>query len=153
MRYSFVLVLFTFLFALSSCGEVTPLELEKVEKFAVNNMSTKGANLELDLLVNNPNSFKVKVLDYKLDVFINNVRIGEANLDKRLVMPRKSISSQHVNVDLKFKNVLFGALPILASLKKGKKAKVRLVGDVKAGTFIFRKNIKVDFEKDVSLTE
>lgn len=148
-RLSVILILFL---GFISCSEVESLELKKVDGFAVNNLTAQGASLELDLSVYNPNGFKIKVLDYDLDVFINNVRIGKAKLDKRLVMPRKSTTTQHVKVDVKFKNMLFGALPILGSLKKGKQAKVRLSGNVKGGAFLYRKTMQIDFEKDISLT-
>ena len=149
-RLSVILILFL---GFISCSEVESLELKKVDGFAVNNLTAQGASLELDLSVYNPNGFKIKVLDYDLDVFINNVRLGKPKLDKRLVMPRKSTTTQHVKVDVKFKNMLFGALPILGSLKKGKQAKVRLSGNVKGGAFLYRKTMQIDFEKDISLTK
>ena len=149
-RLSVILILFL---GFISCSEVESLELKKVDGFAVNNLTAQGASLELDLSVYNPNGFKINVLDYDLDVFINKVRIGKAKLDKRLVMPRKSTTTQHVKVDVKFKNMLFGALPILGSLKKGKQAKVRLSGNVKGGAFLYRKTMQIDFEKDISLTK
>lgn len=149
-RLIFVLVL---MLSVSACSKVESLELKKVEKFAVNNLTAQGADIELDLIVYNPNGFKIKVTDYELDVFINNVRIGKAELDQRLVLPKKAESSQHVNVQVQFKNMLFGAIPVLASLKKGKTATLRLSGNVEGAALFYKKDVKIDFEKDISLTK
>lgn len=153
MRYFRNIILIAFALLVTACSEVETLELKKVEKFALNNVSASGADVELDLLVYNPNGFKIKVTDYELDVFINNVRIGKAQLDEKLVLPKKTESSQHVNVQVNFKNMLFGAIPVLTSLKKGKKAKLRLSGNVKGGALFYKKTMNIDFEKDISLTK
>lgn len=135
----------------SGCGELEMLELKGVKNFSIENLSKSGMDLEMDLEIYNPNGIKFKVKEYDLDIMINNIKIGKAKIDEKMVLPRKSTSNHHVNVSASFQNMLVGILPLMMSLKKGKDATIRIVGDVKVGAMMLNKKVDIEFQKDISL--
>lgn len=134
-----------------SCSNVQQLQVESINQFQVIETSKGEITFGIDATVYNPNSFTIKVKDFDLKLKINNVNLGKANIDRKFKLKGKSTESYYFEVKVKVGNMLFGALPLIASLSKDKQAKIHLEGKVKASVMGIPKKVKVGIEKDVTL--
>lgn len=144
-----LLVAFCLLF--TSCTSIKPLEVKSINQFKIVETSKKEIVFGINASIHNPNAFKIKVKDFDLKLKINNINLGKATIDKKIKIKRKSTNDYYFEVRVKLGNMILGMLPLIASLKKDKTAKIHLEGNVKASAFGISKRVDIGIERDITL--
>lgn len=144
MRYIFFLLIGVSLF--TSCITVKPVEVTKVESVKLVDKTLSNAKVEVTLKINNPNKFKIKVKEYDLEGLINGKSIGKLNIDKKLVIAKKSEKDYTITVGAD----LSKATGVLAGLMIAKAGVINLKGDLKVKVFIIKKKIPIDVKEKFS---
>ena len=75
---------------LSSCFSYKQVELKDITNVAVVKMDAKGIALRVDALLENPNGYRIHVLDPDVDLFLNGKFIGKGFLDSTVVLAKRS---------------------------------------------------------------
>lgn len=132
----------------SSCVEEP--EFKGFSNFKLDNYNNNVLLFNVDLLVNNPNKFGIKVKKSFLDVYIGDSYIGKGKLTKAIKVKRNRESNLTIPVELALEK---GAMFKLMRLATARKATVRVEGVVRGSAMGIPKRIKVDKSKDISIKD
>jgi hypothetical protein len=105
-----------------------------------------GITLGLDL--HNPNAYKIKVLAYDLDIFLNGKQVGDAQHKGRQVLEGRGTSTIEIELATDLQQVLGGLI-----LGKEKSVDLQVKGTVLARAKGIQKRVPVDFFKRFVLGE
>lgn len=151
----FRLILFAFGFCiLISCKYTSP-EFRRLETWKVNNVSASEVVLTNDAIFFNPNNYgRVHLKKLNLDIYANNKKIGYVeNIDNSKVnINASSEFSIPFSVTLKTLN-LIGELGSMIDIIMGKSIDIQIKGQLVAKSFIFKKQIPIEFNKPISLKD
>jgi LEA14-like dessication related protein len=137
------IILITFM---QSC-KMQDLVLGNPEGLKVDELSRKNIGLTIDLPVENPNNFGFTVRGVDMDLYINDVKMGNIKKVDRVKVKSKSNEIYPISFNIIPSELLGGAWGILRDLS-GRNVELRLDGSVKVSKFILAKKIKLD-EKQV----
>ncbi len=139
-----------FLFLVSSCELYKDIDVVNMGQVKLDQLDGNNVTLNLDVELDNPNFYTIKVKPSYLDVYIEDELVGKAHLMKKLKIQRKSVGVYNVKVELLGeKGIVAKALKY--SLKK--ELKIRLVGKVKASVLLISKKLKVDETKTIDASK
>jgi LEA14-like dessication related protein len=132
--------IFLALFVLTAC-EFEDVQFKGIAGFRFGKLEGKTITCELDVKVENPNNYNLKVKPSKLEVYIENQVVGNLYLVKKAKIKRKRESV----VTLPLKGELAdGAMLSLVNFALKDKVTIRLKGQVKGGVAFISKKIDVD---------
>lgn len=132
--------LFLTLFILSSC-EFEDVQFKGLAGFRFGKLEGKTITCELDVKLENPNNYNLKIKPSKLEVYIENQVIGNLYLLKKAKIKRKRESV----VTLPLKGELAdGAMLSLVNFAMKETVTIRLKGQIKGGVAFVSKKIDVD---------
>jgi len=136
------------LFTLNSC-----IQFEQVKFLGISNVSSvkkdgKAIDLDLDLRVDNPNTYNIKVKPSQLDVYLNDSRMGIIHLNERVKLKKKAedIYTAKLTVELDGFNVLALAKSALTG-----KVELNFKGKIKAGNGLITKSFDINEKKELDL--
>lgn len=117
-----------------------------VQNIEVGKLDKDGIQVTAMVALDNPNSYSIKVKDPDVDVFLNNLYLGKARLDRRVVMPPRSSEVYTIPLHADFDGGGGNVLAALISTALSGKGELRLKGTVTGGLGpFFRK--KFPFEE------
>jgi len=95
----FILVLAT----MTSC-ELQEVDLVELKKVEVERIENEEMFMDVTAVLDNPNSFNIKVKDSDFDLYMENKYIGKANLENTFIlesgMQKGLLSSLHIRLDI-----------------------------------------------------
>lgn len=148
MRVKLLLILS--LIVLSACSNFEDLSLRSDPNVKVKGISDGFVELDLIAIIENPNSqsFKVKSADF--DIFLNNEKIGRTNMNHKIKIEGNSTQEYvfPVKVKLGSENLSLGTL--LGGLFKSS-LDLKVIGEVKAGSFLINQRFPVEWEDRIQL--
>ncbi len=132
--------------SLSSCITFSDLEIGDVKSVNINKVSKSDIEINADIQVKNPNNYKVKIKKIEADVFLNDKNITSLNLNKKVVLQKKSDDVQAFLI----KTELSKLLSLAPALLMGGGINLKMKGYIKGKVFLFSKKVPVEVEKKVS---
>jgi LEA14-like dessication related protein len=136
-------------------GCALPLEprFERVSEFKPHGaQDDKPAGISLGLDLHNPNAYKIKLLRYDLDIFVNGNKVGDAERREKQTLAGNGTSTLHFELATDLKQVFSGLLGALGGLLgKDQAVVVSAKGTVLARAKGIQKLVPVDFEKRYEL--
>lgn len=147
MKLLFPLVL---LFTVPSCELYEDIDVVNMSQVKLDQLDGNNVTLNMDVELDNPNFYSIKVKPSFLDFYIEGELVGKAHLLEKLKIKRKSVGVYNVKVEL------LGEKGIVAKALKyslRKELKIRLVGKVKTSVFLITKKLKVDETKTIDATK
>lgn len=130
----------------SSCAIYEDPELTKVGKFQFSKLKGRSIDFSLETSVENPNWYAIKIKPSTVDVYVENLLIGQLSLQSKLRFARNTTST--VNAQL-VGNLADGALINLVRLAGKDKVEVVLKGKVKAGVWFISKKFPVENKQTI----
>lgn len=140
------------LFTMSGCFDYEDVEFKGVENITVVERTEDEIKLKVDVKVDNPNKFNIKVKSSTLDIYINDKYVGKTDLVEKIVVKKKAEEVYGVVLKASARDLLKAAIGSLGGLLKGD-VKVRLTGDVKGSVYGMVKKVPVDFEEKINLKD
>ena len=125
---------FTLLLLFSSCALYQEPELMKVGSFQFEKLKGKSVNFSLETSVENPNWYAIKIKPSTVDVYAENLLIGQLTLQSTVRYARKSISTVQAPLTASLAD---GALINLVRLAGKNEVEVVLKGKVKSTAVVF----------------
>ena len=142
---------FLFVLILSSCT-FHDLEIKSVSNFNVEQMNTDGIAIGMDVKINNPNAFAIKVKAIDLDVYVKNDFLATTKLKKTVKIKPKSTQTYHFVISDKNGSLNKKIIPkLMLNGLTGGKFPVRYKGYVKGKVFLFSKKVPIEGKEEFSL--
>jgi len=150
-KLKFFPVLFSLFFTLwlVSCKTVLAPSVKGIEGYKVNNMNPSDMELQVNLLVNNPNDFKIILADYNLDISLNGLPIGKANGKDNITFDAKAEKAYPFILHTNLKAVLAQILPGLSLFSGGKQMELKVDGYIRAKAFGFGKKVPIHVNRNI----
>ena len=143
--YYFLLPLVIFsIAACVSCTAFKPIELKKVESVKVLNSSGEGIDLEIEMLISNPNFLKFTITEGDLAINLNKVDLGNAVLMNKVSLPAHSELKQKFVVHVATSTALLGGFASLLSIFQNKNATIGMKGTIRAKALGISRSFPVD---------
>ncbi len=138
-------------------GCAIPLEprFEQVSEFKPHGKAGgKEAGITLGLDMHNPNPYKIKLLAYDLDIFLNGNKVGDATHRGKQVMIGKSTSTIRIELVTDLKQIFGGLIGALNGLLGKKQAlELEIKGTVVAKAKGIQKKVPIEFKKALDLPD
>lgn len=132
----------------TSCVEEP--EFKGFSNFKLDTYDNNVLLFNVDLLVDNPNKFGIKVKKSFLDVYIGDSYLGIGKLTKAIKIKRKRESIITIPIELTLEK---GALFKLMRLATAKKATLRVEGVVRSSAMGIPKRVKVNKTKEINIQD
>ena len=138
------------IFFLTSCFDYEDVEFKGVQNFGLDNRSEGNITVRIDLKVNNPNNYNIKIKRSSLDIFVNGARVGKTKMKNNIVLKKNLQDVYPLYLTLSEKELKGSALSSIGSFLKGS-MKLRLKGDIKAKVYGVGKKFPIDIEEPINL--
>jgi len=132
--------------SLSSCITFSDLEIGDVKSVNINKVSKSNIEINADIQVKNPNNYKVKIKKIEADVFLNDKNITTLNLNRKVVLQKKSDDVQAFLIQTELSKLL----SLAPALLMGGGINLKMKGYIKGKVFLISKKVPVEVEKKVS---
>ncbi len=132
-----------FLILLSAgCTKIEEIEVGEIEHFEFIGFGEKGIELELHVPVDNPNAFRVRLVDADIDVFLNNRQLGKITEMGDVVIQGRSSAVYPLNVNIDIEDFSGGRVAIMRFLFE-RSATVTVEGKIKFRAFLVPRTLEV----------
>ena len=138
------------LFVLSSCLSYEEVKIVKFAGVEVKKMSAEGITVEVKIQINNPNNYKISIVNTNLMVSLNGADLGKAKMKGNLVLPKNSNEVHSITVTIKGSQ-LKAAMPTMLLGALGGGMQMNIKGTITARAKMLRKKIDVDLTDSVKL--
>jgi LEA14-like dessication related protein len=131
--------------------EFKDVQLESIEEISLESLQGGQIDGTIHMVLSNPNAFSITVKSADFKLYNGNVKLGEASLRKAFKIDANSSKSYPVQLSGNLSNALAGGFMGLAGALTGKKPKVTIKGELKAGNFFFTKKVPIEEETELPL--
>jgi len=138
------------IFFLTSCFDYEDVEFKGVQNFGLEGRSGGNITVRIDLNVNNPNNYNIKIKKSSLDVFVNGSKVGKTKMKNNIVLKKNQQDVYPLYLTFSEKELKSSALASIGSLLTGR-MKVRIKGNIKAKVYGIGKKFPIDVEEPVNL--
>lgn len=138
----YLLLLF---FLIISCGRINEIEIQDIKNLKFGGFREKNANLNVEILINNPSSYKIKIKEFEIKIIADNRYIGKLLLAENFQILPKSREWYTVTLDVKIMDILSIA-NIYNKYLEGEDINLHLQGFIIAKTSFFSKKNSIDKE-------
>ena len=149
MTYKKLAILFIVLI-LSSCNAYKTVNFTGVDHVEFKGMMNNKISLELNVPIENPNWYKLKIKSMDFDVRVNGSYLGKMKNGEEIVIPAKSDTLQVFPVDIYVKN-LFGAMSTLNKMRNSRSVEMQIEGSMKVKALLSSKTIEISEKQRISL--
>ena len=125
-----IITLFSIVF-LTSCFDYEDVEFKGVQNIGLEGRSGGNITVRIDMKVNNPNNYNIKIKKSSLDVFVNGSKIGKTKIKNDITLKKNRQDVYSLYLTLSEKDLKGSALASIRSLLTGS-MKIRIKGDIKA---------------------
>jgi LEA14-like dessication related protein len=136
---------------LSSCGIYKDVEVVNVGDIRFTEMGQDGIKAEVDLRIDNPNAYKVKLTESDIDVWINDAEVGKVRLAEKLTLNKRSEEDVVLKLSSNYDELSPDFLQTALSLLFLNKARFKAKGYVKGKAFLVSKKVDVAVDDEVEL--
>jgi LEA14-like dessication related protein len=122
--------------------------LRDITNVAVERMDAKGIALRVDALLDNPNGYRIHVLDPDVDLYLNEKYIGKGFLDSIVVLQKRTeqVYSVPMHAELKGGSLL---MLLLSGSFSGKDVTLGVKGTVVGKAGFLRKRFPFELEEQI----
>ncbi|HRH67896.1 MAG TPA: LEA type 2 family protein [Flavobacteriales bacterium] len=137
-------------FLVTGCLGYKQVELRDIANVEVEKMDAKGIAVRVDAMIENPNGYRIHVLDPDVDLYLNDKFIGKGVLDTALVLDKKStrVYSVPLHADLQGGSLL---MLLLSGALNGDDMKLGAKGTVVGKAGLIRKRFPFELEEMIEL--
>lgn len=155
MRKHFKIVsIMVLVVTLFSCSSYKEVELLSVGDYAVGPVSKETMDIFVNLEVNNPNNYNIKIKKTTLDLYLDGKKIGEAPMKEDILLKKKTQDNYQFTIRADYKQLSKKLFSNLGALFGKKTIKLGVKGQVKAKAMgVVGKKFDLDVEEEVNIKE
>ena len=132
-----------------SCTLYNDVEVLEVQDVRVKEFSDKVIVAEVDLLIDNPNWYKVKLTKSEIDLAINGKDVGQMGLGEKLTIPKKTKSTHTVLIEADYEVLQTNFLQNFLTLLFNPEVKLKADGYITGRALFVSKKVPVLIEEDI----
>lgn len=136
-----------------SCNIYKEVEVLEVQNVEVKEFSQDLVEVEVSLLMDNPNWYKIKIVESDLDLFLNKRDIGTLQLADKVIIPKKTRSVQKIAIYTDYEELKENFLSNMLTLLFTSTTELQAKGHVKAKGLGVGKKIPVDVKQEIDLKD
>lgn len=144
-----ILLVCSFIFLLTSCITVQPVEFRKLDNFR-GEFSLDDPKANFDLVIYNPNKYGVQLTELTTDLKLNGKSAGHFILPSKTKIERKKESTVPIEMKINGEN-LMNLLRLSATALLERKMDAKLEGYIRLKKFIFKKKVPFTFSQKITL--
>lgn len=144
------LILIAVAFGFNSCFDLKPVELKEVKNVSIKSIQDNELILDVELVINNPNSRTFSVHNADLSVSMGEIMLGKLNEVEAFKIAAHSSKSYNILMTVDLNHLENNAKQLTKSLFKGGNA-LHIKGYIKASSFPIYKKIEIDETTKLSL--
>lgn len=146
--YSFIVLI---ALITSSCIQYKEVEIVKITKVGIKEISAKGIEVEVAMQLKNPNKYDISIVNSDLAISLKGEKMGVASIKEKIKLKKKSNKIYRFTIQSHFKDIASGVLPILMGLITKNSMPLRVNGHIKAKAKGISKKIPIDFKENIKL--
>ena len=132
----------------TGCLSYEEVAFKGITNVELGRMDPGGVAARVTVTLDNPNNFRIHVLDPNVDLFLNEVYIGKAVLDSNLVLDKKSTKDYAVPMHATFDDHGTQAMGAMLAAALTGKATLRAKGSIVGKAFLLRKRFPFEEEHE-----
>ena len=129
------------IFLVSSCFDYDDIDFKGIDNFKMEKFEGQKISFSMDVILENPNSFSVRIKPSVVDVYLDDNLIGKTYLDQKVKIIKRKENSYFVPLHVELED---GLLMKLMKLSLKRKVKLRLVGKIKGSIYGICKKVEID---------
>ena len=132
-----------------SCKLYKDVEVVEVENVVFNELGENGAEAEVWLKISNPNGYKVVLTESAIDLYFEGKEMGEVQLLDKMEVPKRSLSTQVMKVEVQYDNLedMLGNLLVLLFKQE---FQLEAKGYVKGKALFVAKKVDINFRETLT---
>lgn len=135
---------------LSTSCTVEEVYLVELEDVVVQKVEQDRIVLDVNAILDNPNSFNIHVNDSDLDLTLAGVKIGKTRLADDLTLKKQSQASYAMEIIAEGENMSQRLIPVFLTTALTGKVDVQLNGTISGKVLFFSRDVKVNIREEVS---
>lgn len=135
----------------SGCLSVEPVKITQIKKIQINSVSMRGLDLDVLLIINNPNYFDINLDDADIDMQINGINVGKITSKESYKIKRNAEAEYNFLVNASFTDLLSDVLSVVNSLSRNE-AEIKLVGQINVRSLWVKETIPIEKSQKVKLS-
>ena len=139
--------------ALIGCRAYKDVELQAINGVEVQRLDKDGIAARVNVTINNPNGFRIKVSDPDVDLYLNGANVGKATLDSAVVLEKRSSRTYDIPLHARFDGKGGTALITIMGAVLSGETRIGAKGTVAASAFLLKKRFPFDVEERVPLND
>lgn len=148
-RLFFVLILLS-AFSLTSCEDLNQVQVTGIDDVKIVSANKSEARLTVLTRIDNPSALSLMVKQVDVEIFYGDMSLGKINDTQGFKLESNVHKAYPVPVTINVQNLLKDKKKLISSVfSEG--SKLKFVGNIQVGTFIFSRNIRVNHESSVDL--
>lgn len=132
--------------SLSSCLSYQEVSFKGITDVQVQRFDATGVAARVSVTLDNPNTYRIHVIDPDVDLYLNDVYIGKAKLDSNLVLAKRTSAEYSVPLHATFDGHGTQALGAMLAAALSGKAVLKAKGTVVGKAFMIRKRFPFEEE-------
>lgn len=121
------------------------------KNFRVEGASSNNAVLGIDIVIDNKTNIDLKVYGVKVEAFLNNSKVGEATNRTLTLLPKKTVSSLPLSINVNLSALGTSIASIVGNLNAARSAEIAIKGSMDFGAGILRiTNYDFDFKENLA---
>ena len=141
------LLLFTLFTTLLSCSSIKTIEYRNLEIVKIEKINLTDTQLQVSLSCYNPNNFGVNIVSSKMDIYLNETKIGSSEQTQNINILKKSTFKSPLSVSINLKKTIINLG--LGLLNQEFDLKVKGIVRIRKGLLV--KNLPVEISKKLKI--
>lgn len=152
MKRWLIIVFFALLIA-PSCNVYKEVEVSEVKEVRIIRFDQDAVEAEVELVINNPNWYRVVLLESDVDVFINGKEVGKLQLKEKVILANKTSSTRTIVMTGDYDEISSGFLDNLLTLLFANTAKFEVIGTMKGRALMISRKVDVKEETELDINQ
>ncbi len=136
---------------LGSCTSYREVVFKGVEGVQLARMDGRGLALTAQVVVENPNNYRIHVVDPDVEVYLNDLYMGKARLDEKVTLQRRSTATYAVPMNVEFSGQGGSPLVALMGAALAGKGKLKVTGTVRGRVGLIGRRFPFEEEHIIDL--
>jgi LEA14-like dessication related protein len=152
MKKISVIFILSIIIIFTSCISYKDVEYKGIENFALGNPFKDNMPIHLDIIIDNPNNYNIKIKKAEFEIYMNTTKLGKSTLDRPITLEKNKTKSYPITIITSSKEIGKSLLSSLGLLI-GKKVKIKVKGNLIAKVFGIRKKIDFNFNEAINASQ
>ncbi len=152
LRFTYIFASLFCLFSLTGCIEYEDVEFLGVQDYSIDKVNSSDLAITIKMKVKNPNKYNIKIKKSTFELFLNDKKLGKANMLEDIKLPKESTEVHEITFVSAIKDLsssIFSSLGMIF----GRTSKLRIKGKVKAKAYGISKKFDVDVTEEIKASD